>query len=374
MEKAFEAIECRENQKVPFASFILEGKADTWWTSKRRMLEAGGNVVTWEQFKDAFYEQFFPDSVRFEKQQEFLSIHQGNRTVMEYDHHFTELAQFSPHIAFNESQRVRHFEKGLRSSIRKSIAVLILPTYAEVLNRALVVEKLDNELQQAKDRKRPFSAAPFTYGGSHSGPSKKGNGKQFGHQQARAPSNQVVIRCYFCGKTDHVSTSCPMGQRVCFYCQQPGHMSKDFPRKQHQRRAPPQTTGQQQLRPREEGHARVYALTHQDAEASGSIIKGIITLCGMPTSMLIDSSSTHSFISPYFAMKLHKNRETMNNTLMVVTPVGNSLIVDQIYRNCVITIESHDLLVDLILLEFQDFDAILGMDWLSAYHASVDCF
>ena len=177
VEKTFEAIECRENQKVPFASFILEGKADTWWTSKRRMLEAGGNVVTWEQFKDAFYEQFFPDSVRFEKQQEFLSIHQGNRTVMEYDHHFTELAQFSPHIAFNESQRARHFERGLRSSIRKSVVVMILPTYAEVLNRALVVEKLDNELQQAKDRKRPFSATPFTYGGSHFGPSKKGKGK-----------------------------------------------------------------------------------------------------------------------------------------------------------------------------------------------------
>ena len=82
----------------------------------------------------------------------------------------------------------------------------------------------------------------------------------------------------------------------------------------------------------------------------------------MPASVLIDSGSTHSFISPYFAMKLHKNREAMNNALMVVTPVGNSLIVDQIYRNCVITIESHDLLVDLILLEFQDFDAILGMN------------
>ena len=32
------------------------------------------------------------------------------------------------------------------------------------------------------------------------------------------------------------------------------------------------------------------------------------------------------------------------------------------------------MLVDLILLEFQDFDAILGMDWLFAYNASVDCF
>ncbi|RVW29692.1 Transposon Ty3-I Gag-Pol polyprotein [Vitis vinifera] len=30
--------------------------------------------------------------------------------------------------------------------------------------------------------------------------------------------------------------------------------------------------------------------------------------------------------------------------------------------------------VDLVLLDLQDFDVILGMDWLASYHASVDCF
>ncbi|RVW12093.1 Retrovirus-related Pol polyprotein from transposon 17.6 [Vitis vinifera] len=29
---------------------------------------------------------------------------------------------------------------------------------------------------------------------------------------------------------------------------------------------------------------------------------------------------------------------------------------------------------DLVLLDLQDFDVILGMDWLASYHASVDCF
>ena len=66
---------------------------------------------------------------------------------MEYDHYFTKLAHFSPHNVFNEYQGVRHFERGLRPSIRKSVVVLILPTYAKVLNRALMVEKLDNEVQ-----------------------------------------------------------------------------------------------------------------------------------------------------------------------------------------------------------------------------------
>lgn len=48
----------------------------------------------------------------------------------------------------------------------------------------------------------------------------------------------------------------------------------------------------------------------------------------MSTFMLIDSSSRHSFISPYFAIRLHKNLETISNTLMVPILVGNSLIAD----------------------------------------------
>lgn len=50
---------------------------------------------------------------------------------------------------------------------------------------------------------------------------------------------------------------------------------------------------------------------------------------------------------------------------MVVTLIKNSLIVDHIFRNYINAIEGYDLLVDLILRKFQDFDAILDRDWLS---------
>ena len=33
-----------------------------------------------------------------------------------------------------------------------------------------------------------------------------------------------------------------------------------------------------------------------------------------------------------------------------------------------------EMTVDLVLLNLQDFDVILGMDWLASYHAFVDCF
>ncbi|CAD5192555.1 unnamed protein product [Musa acuminata subsp. malaccensis] len=60
--------------------------------------------------------------------------------------------------------------------------------------------------------------------------------------------------------------------------------------------------------------------------------------------------------------------------LYVTTAVGDSLTTNLVYPSCLISIGECELLADLILLEIQGFDIILGMDWLSSYHASVDCY
>ena len=60
--------------------------------------------------------------------------------------------------------------------------------------------------------------------------------------------------------------------------------------------------------------------------------------------------------------------------LYVTTAVGDSLTTNLVYPSCLISIGEHELLADLILLEIQGFDIILGMDWLSSYHASIDCY
>ena len=48
--------------------------------------------------------------------------------------------------------------------------------------------------------------------------------------------------------------------------------------------------------------------------------------------------------------------------LRVSTLVGDSLVVDQVFRSCVVTIQRQDTRIDLILLDMVDFDLILGMD------------
>ena len=45
-----------------------------------------------------------------------------------------------------------------------------------------------------------------------------------------------------------------------------------------------------------------------------------------------------------------------------------------VYKDCELKIGKKKLNVYLIPLAIHDFDMILGMDWLSSYHASIDCF
>ena len=57
----------------------------------------------------------------------------------------------------------------------------------------------------------------------------------------------------------------------------------------------------------------------------------------------------------------------------MTNPLGHSVIVNIVYRDCPIKIREYEFSGDLIELSFKEFDVILGMDWLSRHRAIVDC-
>lgn len=74
----------------------------------------------------------------------------------------------------------------------------------------------------------------------------------------------------------------------------------------------------------------------------------------------------------YFASDIDVMCETLAESICVSTPVGESLMVNRVYRGCVLTFMGRDIVANLILLDMVDFDVTLGMDWLSPYHAILD--
>ena len=54
----------------------------------------GGELVTWELFKTAFLEIFFPKEMREAKVEEFINLKQGFMTVREYSLKFVKLSGY----------------------------------------------------------------------------------------------------------------------------------------------------------------------------------------------------------------------------------------------------------------------------------------
>ncbi|XP_070043190.1 uncharacterized protein [Nicotiana tomentosiformis] len=96
-------------------------------------------------------------------------------------------------------------------------------------------------------------------------------------------------------------------------------------------------------RPRGGGHARYYALPSRTKEvASDSVIIGIVP-------------------------------DSLSSLVYVSTPVGDSLVVDSVYRLGLISLSGFETIADLLFLSMVNFDIILGMEWLSRHYAILDC-
>ncbi|XP_075091869.1 uncharacterized protein LOC142172016 [Nicotiana tabacum] len=121
------------------------------------------------------------------------------------------------------------------------------------------------------------------------------------------------------------------------------------------------------------GHARVFAFTRQDAQASNAVVTGILSVCSFDALALIYPGATYSYMSSYFALRFGSQPELLNDPFLVSTLVRESLLAEYVYRACQVWVEGRDTLADLIVLDMIDFDMLMVMDWLSFCYAIVDC-
>ena len=101
---------------------------------------------------------------------------------------------------------------------------------------------------------------------------------------------------------------------------------------------------------------------------------GTIQVFDRDAYVLIDSGATHSFISAKFIVQVNIEIQPIDCSMVVSLPTRDSLIADRVYMGCRVIIEGHEFRANLVLLDIQDFDVILRMDWLSRHHATMDCF
>ena len=130
-----------------------------------------------------------------------------------------------------------------------------------------------------------------------------------------------------------------------------------------------QTQGRQDGR----APARAYAMKVVEDTDAPDVIAGNFQIFDTTVHALIDPGSTHSYICTDIPNLGKLLKSATEYDILVMNPLGHSVIVNRVYRDCPVKIREYEFLEDLIELSFREFDVILGMDWLSRHQAIVDC-
>ncbi|KAL2505661.1 Gag protease polyprotein-like protein [Abeliophyllum distichum] len=73
IEKCFDVMGCPDDKRLRLATFLLEEGANNWW----RLIQtryADPSVITWVDFKCAFYDTYYPRSLREEIKTSVTSV------------------------------------------------------------------------------------------------------------------------------------------------------------------------------------------------------------------------------------------------------------------------------------------------------------
>ncbi|XP_038678401.1 uncharacterized protein LOC119979847 [Tripterygium wilfordii] len=214
---------------------------------------------------------------------------------------------------------------------------------------ALELERGERNFRQYWDVQKGRKAS--TISGSGGGSQKKPRtefqglrGQKVDQGKGSGPRDGKIV-CFKCGKEGHKKSQCPIMGVRCYGCGMVGHRKYECPRggrASEQSQAPglppPALPSTVPSGGRGRGGAKQQtALTHGRAYALG-----------------------------------HHETSEHPNFIGVDTPFGHFTSLEGVVIDCVCRFGSEALKADLYVLDFKDFDVILGVDWLTKHHALMD--
>nr|GEU97468.1 reverse transcriptase domain-containing protein [Tanacetum cinerariifolium] len=322
IENTFEISECTEGKKVKFSTATLHGRVLTWWNSQVATL---GREVTngrpWTEVKQMMIEEFCPikEVQRLEDELRHLKLRDMN--IAAYTERFNKFALLCPDVVPNERKKVELYIKGLPEIVKGKTTSSRPVTLNEDVRMA---HALGDQKIQAKNERIA------------EGLKRKWENNNQGNNNNNNSHSRV---CYKCGERGHRSRACP---------------------KKADRRG-----GNVQGQP--------YVIRDAEHNQGPNVVTGTFLLNNRYATMLFDSRADKSFVDIKFSHLIDIKPVKLNLSYEVELADEKVVSTNSVLRGCTLNLLDHLFDIDLMPIELDTFDVIMGMDWLVDHDDLIMC-
>nr|GEW00886.1 hypothetical protein [Tanacetum cinerariifolium] len=168
------------------------------------------------------------------------------------------------------------------------------------------------------------------------------------------------------------ATSAYQGVPTFFECGAQGHFKNNCP-KLGNRKQGNRNQGNQSQAGNGNAVARAYGLGTAGKNPDANVVMGTFLLNNCCALILFDTGSDKSFVSTAFSSLININPSTLDYSYDVKLADGQIIRVNTVMRGCTLNFLNHPFNINLMPIELDSFDVIIGMDWLKTYHAVIVC-
>ncbi|GJS54853.1 putative reverse transcriptase domain-containing protein [Tanacetum coccineum] len=173
-------------------------------------------------------------------------------------------------------------------------------------------------------------------------------------------------KCNICNKVGHLTKNCQnkkpaIGSNqlpvtvICHACGEKGHYTN------------------QCRKTNINAQGRAYMLRDKNAHQDPNVVTGTFLLNQHLAKVLFDSGADRSFISISLASMLNIPSITIDTFYDIEMADGNLVSTNTVIKGCTLTLLNQPFEIDLMPIKLGSFDVVIGMDWLSKYHAKILC-
>ncbi|GJR51447.1 reverse transcriptase domain-containing protein [Tanacetum coccineum] len=116
---------------------------------------------------------------------------------------------------------------------------------------------------------------------------------------------------------------------------------------------------------------RAYMLRDRNAHQNPNVVTGMFLLNQHLARVLFDSGADKSFVSISLASKLNISPITIDTFYNIEMADGNLVSTNTVIQGAILTLLNQPFKIDLMPIKLGSFDVVIGMDWLSKYHARI---